>query len=157
MFPWHDGFRALADAFDEKGQRIRAEQDEKARINIVSGTYQGIQGPVNSLTGINAFTLELKAEAKVHIHEPAERNALLYQLNGTAAVNGVSTGDTKMVLFNQDGEDIEIEAQTDGVLLYVAGYPIGEKVTQYGPFVMNTPEELRQAMDDYQSGKMGSL
>ena len=109
------------------------------------------------MTGVTAFTLELKAGGKLQLQEKADRTLMLYQLNGIASVNGVSTGNTKMVTFHPDGEDIEIEAHTDGLLLFVAGDPIGEKVAQYGPFVMNNQTEVMQAMRDYQMGKMGIL
>ncbi len=133
------------------------DQNGKVRVNVIAGNYGEWEGPVDSLTGITALTIELKAGGKAHLQEKMERNALLYQLNGLATVNGVATGNNKMVLFNQDGESIEIEAQTDGVLLYVAGDPIQEKVAQYGPFVMNDQTEILQAMRDYQIGKMGML
>jgi hypothetical protein len=133
------------------------DPEGKVRLNVIAGKYQGLEGAVDSLTGITAFTIELKAGGRVHLTESADRSVMLYQLNGVASVNGMNTGDTQMVIFNQDGEDIEIEAQTDGVILYLAGNPIGEKVAQYGPFVMNNQSELMEAMRDYQMGKMGVL
>jgi quercetin 2,3-dioxygenase len=133
------------------------DQEGKVNVNVISGKYKGLKGPVESLTGVTAYTLELKKGAKITFSEKINRNVLLYQLNGVTSVNGVSTGDTKMVIFNQDGEDIQIEAQTDSLLLFLSGNPIGEKVTQYGPFVMNTQTEVMEAMRDYQMGKMGIL
>ena len=59
--------------------------------------------------------------------------------------------------FNNDGENIEFRAETDGRLILLSGEPINEPVATYGPFVMNTQKEIMQAMQDYQEGKMGEL
>ncbi|MGB0838632.1 MAG: pirin family protein, partial [Chitinophagales bacterium] len=148
--PRYQGFQA-----DEIPHFI--SEDGKARLNVISGNYADLKGAVDSLTGITAYTIDLKAGGKINITEPVHRSAILYQLWGTAEVNGVSTGDTKLVVFQQDGDQIELVAQTDSTLLYLSGDPINEEVTQYGPFVMNTQTEVLEAMRDYQMGKMGIL
>ena len=121
------------------------------------GIYNDLKGPIESLTGITAYTIELEAGAKVQLKESKDRSAILYQLNGLTEVNGIGTGDHKLVIFDQDGEDIFLEAKTAGTILYLSGDPINEPVTQYGPFVMNSQTEVMQAMRDYQMGKMGML
>jgi hypothetical protein len=133
------------------------DDEGKAKLNVISGTYGDLTGPVESLTGITAYTIEMKAGGKVHIQQGEDQNVILYQLQGLTDVNGVNSGDHRLMIFDQDGEDILLEAQTDGTLLYLAGAPINEPVTQYGPFVMNTQTEVLQAMRDYQMGKMGIL
>lgn len=143
--------------FQREDIPVFMDQEGKVRLNVISGEYQGLKGAVDSLTDITAFTIELKAGGQVNLKEDASRSVMIYQLSGVASINGANTGDTKMVILNQDGEGIEIEAETDGVLLYLAGNPIGEEVAQYGPFVMNNQTELMEAMRDYQMGKMGVL
>ncbi len=143
--------------FQRDGIPFYADQENKVRVNVFSGNYEDVKGPIDSLTGITAFSLEMKKGGKLRFTENIDRNAILYQLNGTASVNGVSMGNTKLAIFNQDGKDIEIEALTDSVLLYLSGTPIGEKVAQHGPFVMNDQTEILRAMRDYQMGKMGVL
>ena len=63
-----------------------------------------------------------------------------------------------MVAFEKDGEAIEIEAVSDNArVLLIGGQPLNEPIARYGPFVMNTPQEIQQAFDDYRSGRMGSI
>ena len=62
-----------------------------------------------------------------------------------------------MIVFNQDGNSIKFEVKTTSTILILSGEPIQEKVTQYGPYVMNTQTEILEAMRDYQQGKMGYL
>ncbi|MEO1258926.1 MAG: pirin family protein [Bacteroidota bacterium] len=143
--------------FQKEQIPVFEDQEGKVRVNVVAGQFNGLTGPVDSLTGARALTLELKAGGKVHLEESAERNAILYQLHGLARANDIGMGDAKMAIFRQDGDRIEIEAKTDSTLLYVSGQPIGEEVTQYGPFVMNTQTEVLEAMRDFQMGKMGVL
>jgi redox-sensitive bicupin YhaK (pirin superfamily) len=63
----------------------------------------------------------------------------------------------QFVIFKNEGQSISIKAQTDSVLLVLSGEPIDEPIAQYGPFVMNTQEELQEAFQEYQSGKFGVL
>ena len=143
--------------FQKENIPVFTNQGNKVRVNVIAGQFNNLNGPVGSLTGVRALTLELKKGGKVQLKEIAERNAILYQLHGLVNANEIGMGDTKMAIFRQDGESIEIEAKTDSTLLYVSGQPIGEEVTQYGPFVMNTQTEVLEAMRDFQMGKMGVL
>ncbi|MDZ7345093.1 MAG: pirin family protein, partial [candidate division KSB1 bacterium] len=72
--------------------------------------------------------------------------------NGTENV-----GEAELAFFEREGENIAIEAETQATLLVLNGEPINEPVFSYGPFVMNTPEEIRQAILDYQNGRMGQI
>lgn len=79
-------------------------------------------------------------------------------LRGTVQVNADAVaGETQLVLFDRHGGDITLEASSDATLLILAGEPIDEPVVMHGPFVMNTPEEIRQAMTDFQTGEFESI
>jgi hypothetical protein len=96
----------------------------------------------------------------MEIEIPTQHQSLIYLLEGHVIINDteiLNKGDNQMMTFNQDGNFIRIEAQENAVLLVLSGIPIGEKVTQYGPYVMNTQTEILEAMRDYQQGKMGYL
>jgi len=146
--PRYQGFQKDEIAYIEKNE---------IRINVISGKYGNTKGPIDSLTGITAYTIEHRGQGNVEINLPENQNAVLYQLQGLSSVNGIDTGDHKMIKFKNDGEVIEIEAIEAGTILYVAGNPINEEVVSHGPFVMNNQTEILQAMRDYQMGKMGVL
>lgn len=136
---------------------VQKYQEGNAQINVVSGSYQDLKGPIDSLTGITAYTLELKAGSTLDLPSDPAQNVILYQLNGTSKVNDYPAYKTELVIFEQEGEHIHIEAEEDCALLFLSGFPIGEKVEQYGPFVMNNQTQIMEAMRDYQMGKMGIL
>jgi redox-sensitive bicupin YhaK (pirin superfamily) len=73
-------------------------------------------------------------------------------VNGTAVAR-----EAQLVLLDRDGNDIEIEANTDAMLLLLCGEPIDEPIAAYGPFVMNTQAEIAQAIDDFRSGRFGRM
>jgi quercetin 2,3-dioxygenase len=86
-------------------------------------------------------------------------NASLVLLRGAVRVNGATSieGEARMAVLSPSGSTITIEADSESVLLVLSGEPIQEPIASWGPFVMNTQTELRQAIEDYQSGKMGRL
>lgn len=133
------------------------DQEGKVEVSVVSGSYKNLEGPVESLTGVTAFTVRLKTGGKVDIPQSKDQQILLYQLQGNSFVNGVRAKDHNMVLFEEDGDNIQIEAQEESTFLYLAGTPIKEKMVSWGPYVMNDQTQIMEAMRDYQMGKMGVL
>lgn len=131
--------------------------DGKAKVNVVSGSYQGHDGPVDSLTGVEAYTLELSEGGNLEFEVPSSRNVLIYQLQGQTIVNDKLVSDAQMVHFDNEGQSVVINAKSDTVILFLTGEPIAEPMAQYGPFVMNTQTEVMEAMRDYEQGKMGVL
>jgi redox-sensitive bicupin YhaK (pirin superfamily) len=71
--------------------------------------------------------------------------------------DGQEAGDAEMIVYTRDGEGVQLTALADTTLLWLCGEPIDEPVVGYGPFVMNTPQEIQQAFVDFQSGRMGRL
>ena len=135
---------------------FQGEQKDK-KLNIISGSYQGLKGPVQHPTEITAYTLYMDPGASLSITTNADWNVLLYQLGGHSEVNNGTLKDRQLAYFNFDGTELELKAHSQSRFLLVSAPPINEPLAQYGPFVMNRPEELQQAIDDYQSGKMGFL
>ena len=102
--------------------------------------------------------LRLKAGDRTEIDFPEGYTTLVLVLKGKATMNGAETaGEADLAIFDRDGDRFAVEAQEDATLLVLGGEPIDEPVVSYGPFVMNTQAEIRQAISDYQSGKMGHL
>ena len=69
----------------------------------------------------------------------------------------LKTDENQLIQFNEDGDGFKISSKTNSKLLFLSGQPLNEKVTNYGPYVMNTQTEILEAMRDYQQGKMGFL
>ncbi|MEQ1626623.1 MAG: pirin-like C-terminal cupin domain-containing protein, partial [Nitrospira sp.] len=89
---------------------------------------------------------------------PEGDNSSIFVLQGRASANGSrEAGEAELIVCERNGSQITIDAQSDSRLLVMSGTPIDEPIARYGPFVMNTREELVQAAQDYQAGKMGHL
>ncbi len=142
-------------AFDT--ENIPSIVQHKSRINIISGEQNKLTGPIKSLTGITAFTVELEPEGISTFTLPEGHNALAYQLNGDTLFNGNAMQAKQLLQLSPEGTEIEIKASKTSKLLVLAGAPIKEPKSMWGPYVMNTQTEIMQALRDYETGKMGYL
>ena len=122
-------------------------------LNLVSGEFEGQQGPIQSLTGVFMSTVELSAGAEVTLPAPAGRSVFFYVVEGSGEVSGTPFEKWQLVEFNDDGDSVFVRADTSNRLLFGHADPIGEPVVAHGPFVMNSREEIEQAVRDYQAGK----
>jgi len=131
--------------------------DGKAVVNLVSGEYLGRKGGMQPLLDIFMSTVELQPGARVDFTGVANRNVFLYVVRGAIKVAGEPAPHWHLLELNDDGDSVEIEAETDAVLLFGHAEPIGAPVVSYGPFVMNTRDEIMQAINDYQAGKFNAI
>jgi quercetin 2,3-dioxygenase len=131
--------------------------DDKGTIEVIAGEYKSIKGPASTFTPIQVYNVRLKKDAKVELTFPSSYNTGILVVEGSALINGETAPADHFILFKNDGELINIEAAEDTVLLVLSGEPINEPIAQYGPFLMNTREELEQAIDDVNAGKFGVL
>jgi redox-sensitive bicupin YhaK (pirin superfamily) len=133
-------------------------EDNKSFLRIIAGEQMGVKGPAKTYTRINIFDIHLAINGIVELNLPAEDHAALLVLNGTVQLNDetiVRTGE--MAVFETGGTSIKAEANNESHLLLLSGEPIDEPIAAYGPFVMNTQEEIRKALSDYQTGAFGYL
>ena len=127
-------------------------------VRVIAGEYNGAQGPAKTFTPVNLFDIRLKANGRVPLSFPAHENTAVMVLAGEVNINEKTKATAlDFVLFENEGEDIVVEAQTDAHLLVLNGEPIDEPVVQYGPFVMNSEQEIRQAFADFRNGAFGHL
>jgi redox-sensitive bicupin YhaK (pirin superfamily) len=138
------------------------EDGGKVVVHLISGEWRGQKAPIQSLIDIHMVTLDLKAGGRVSIPVARDRNVFFYVVRGQVSVGGEAVGreaarPQHLIELNNDADSVDIDAASDAVILFGHAAPIGEPVIAHGPFVMNTREEIRQAMVDYQSGKFGGL
>ena len=134
--------------------------DKKVQLHIIAGNQNNKFGLIQTQTNVNVFSAKAKEGGKIAIEIPENQLSLIYLLEGEILVNDsevLKHGENQMITFNQDGNTIQFEAKNESTILILSGEPIKEKVTQYGPYVMNTQTEILEAMRDYQQGKMGYL
>lgn len=143
--------------YEEQDIPYYISEDKKTRLNIIAGQYNSLVGPVISKTGITAYTGILQKDGFLEIAFDERENALIYLLNGSISVNNRTITDKQLAVFKQDGKNILINANLPSKLLILAGSPIKEPVYHYGPFVLNSKNEVIDAINDYESGKMGIL
>ena len=134
-----------------------SQDNDRVNVHLISGEWEGTKGPVEPLTGITATWIDLKAGGSFETRVAAKRNILFYVLNGQVEVNGQAAEIHQLVQFANDGDALAVKASTDAQLIFCHGEPFNEPIVAYGPFVMNNEAEIRQAMLDYQNGKMGGL
>ncbi len=126
-------------------------------IEVIAGKYNSVNGPASTFTPVNMMNAKLKNSGKAEFSFPANYNTIALVVEGEALVNGSKVGTDQLTLFKNEGEDFTIEAIGDAIVLVLSGEPIKEPIAAYGPFVMNTRQELLQAFDDMNKGKFGVL
>lgn len=129
----------------------------QGKVYVVAGEYQGLKGPAKTFSPVHLFRADLKQGAEAEFVFPAAYNTGLLVLEGKVAVNEVSAPQDHFVLFANDGETLKVKAETEAKILLLSGEPIDEPIASYGPFVMNTQQEIIQAVEDFQAGKFGRL
>jgi redox-sensitive bicupin YhaK (pirin superfamily) len=129
----------------------------KATVHLVSGTWGDHRGPIDSLTDVHMTFIEMKAGAHITAPVARSRNIFLYVVRGDITVGGEDASAFHLIELENDSDLVDITSVSDAVILFGHAEPLGEPVVAHGPFVMNTREEIRQAMTDYQAGKFGGL
>lgn len=127
------------------------------QARIIAGEFDGHTGPAHTFTPLQVIDLKLK-KGEITIPVPEGWNASLVILKGAIeAVDGVVAKDAQMLMFGNQGRDIQVNVLEDSIALLLSGEPINESIVGYGPFVMNTKEEIAQAMQDFNSGSFGKI
>jgi redox-sensitive bicupin YhaK (pirin superfamily) len=129
-------------------------------VRVIAGEYEEQAGPAKTFTPMNVFDIRLKKGEELVLPAADGWNTSVVVLRGAlegAGDSGVVAKDAKMLMFSQDGQDIKIKALEDSVALLLSGEPIDEPIVGQGPFVMNTREEIDQAINDFNRGAFGSI
>ena len=136
---------------------VVAVADDGGTVRVIAGEFEGVRGPARTFTPITMLDVNLRKGHSVSAELARGHNALAVVAMGAAKL-GVATVKTgELVLLENDGDTLEFEATDDAHVIVLAGRPIAEPIVQYGPFVMTTESEIRQAIADFQAGKMGRV
>jgi redox-sensitive bicupin YhaK (pirin superfamily) len=138
-----------------KSEQLIQYKDKDKLINLIAGKFEDKEGPVK---GHNVepiyFDVELKEDKKINLEVPENHNSFIYLLKGELKIGKnkhEKIGDSTLILLER-GTTLEISASKQSKFLFIAGKPIGEPIARGGPFVMNTKQEILQAIKDYNDG-----
>lgn len=127
-------------------------------VRVIAGEFDGHAGPARSFTPMNVWDMRLTQGGYSALTVPEGWTTALVVLHGVVQVNGNAiVREAQMVVLDRAGQDLSIEANSDAIVLLLSGEPIDEPIVGHGPFVMNSQEEIVQAIADFNSGRFGLM
>lgn len=132
--------------------------DNAGQLRVIAGDYYDTQGAAKTFSPVDVWDIQLKSAKSTTLLTKKDRYVGLVVLHGSVYLDNqtqLQTGD--LVILDNEGGSINLEAIEDAVVLYLSGEPINEPVVGYGPFVMNSEVQIRQAIDDFNQGKFGRI
>ena len=133
-------------------------ENNSGSIDIIAGEYEDHKGPAASFSPLSLFNVKLKKGKGTSFSFNENHNTGLLIIKGSVTVNNSEKAPTNhFVLFKNKGKEFTLRADEDATILVLSGEPIDEPIASYGPFVMNTNEEIKQTIDDFNNGKFGYL
>ncbi len=126
-------------------------------IYVVAGEYQGVKGVASTYSPVHMYDIHYNAHADFSFSLPGNYNTGILVVDGAITVNDHKVPENHFVQLKNEAGEIHIKASKKGILLVLSGEPLNEPYVNYGPFVMNTEEEIHQAIEDYNAGKFGFL
>ncbi len=130
----------------------------KSQVEVIAGEYEDMKGSASTFSPVNLFNVKLLKCDKARFSFKNNYNTGMLVIEGEIRINDSDiAAEDHFILFKHDGEDIVIEAVKQSIVLVMSGEPIHESIASYGPFVMNTEAEIKQAFDDFHNGNFGYL
>lgn len=127
-------------------------------VHVVAGEYQSIKGIASTFSPVHIYDIHLNPEGEIDFSLPANFNSGILVIDGGIIVNGTQeVPENHYIQFSNEGGEIRLKARKKSILLVLSGEDLNEPYVSYGPFVMNTESEIRQAIEDYNAGKFGFL
>ena len=132
--------------------------EDSGVVRLIAGEYDGHKGPARTFTPMNVWDVRIQPGKAVDLSQPEGWTVQVVVLAGTVQINGDTVlRAAQMATLGTAGQGVTIEANNDAKVLLLAGEPIDEPVVGYGPFVMNTREEIVKAIEDFNGGKFGKM
>ena len=126
-------------------------------VKVIAGTFGTVTSPVKTFSPINMYELNGSSGSQLEITLPVGSNTLVFQLSGKSSVADQQIEKGNLAILSKTGNSFKLELLEESKVMILNGEPLGEPVAAYGPFVMNTRQELMEAFKDFQAGKMGQL
>ena len=126
---------------------------EGGLLEVIAGNYKDIKGPASTFSPLHVFNLHLESQAEFILELPENFNTGLLAIKGSVTIQDQSVPSDHFALFQNAGSTISIKASTSATLLVLSGQPLDEPIVAYGPFLMNSWEEIEQAVEDFNNGK----
>lgn len=127
-------------------------------VHVVAGEFKGIKGIASAFSPVHMYDFHLNENGEVDFSLPAHFNSCIVVIDGSIVLNETTpVPENHYVQLKNEAGEIHIKAKKKSILLLLSGEPLNEPYVSYGPFVMNTEEEIKQAIDDYNAGKFGFL
>ncbi len=130
---------------------------DAGRVRVIAGEFDAAKGPARTFSPVNLWDLRLKAGKQTAFDVPEGHTTMIAVLSGKLTVNGAAAQDAEIVRLTREGTQVVLRAQSDAVILVMTGAPLGEPVVGYGPFVMTSEAEIRQAITDFNNGRFGQV
>ncbi|MFZ8996280.1 MAG: pirin family protein [bacterium] len=131
--------------------------NHKMSVKVIAGTFGTVTSPVKTFSPINMYELNGSSGSQLEITLPVGSNTLVFQLSGKSSVADQQIEKGNLAILSKSGNSFKLELLEESKVMILNGEPLGEPVAAYGPFVMNTRQELMEAFKDFQAGKMGQL
>jgi len=131
--------------------------DGAGTLRVIAGAYGDHAGPARTFTPVNAWDVQLAEGSTATLDLPAGHTTMLVVVRGAIRVEDKEVGEAKMVSLSREGTGAVVSSQAGARVLVLTGEPIDEPIVGYGPFVMNTEAEIRQAVDDFNRGRFGAM
>ena len=131
-------------------------ENGKINVHLVAGSWGDTVAPIQSFTNLLLSWITFQAGSQLNVQVPTENTIFLYVVKGELNINGQTVSQLNLVEFANDNKNLELMATTNSIVLFGHGKPLNEPLVAYGPFVMNTEDEIQQAYQDYQAGKFGT-
>lgn len=129
----------------------------QGRLRVIAGAYAGVKGPARIFSDLHVWDVTLEADAAAQIAVAAGDNAMIALFSGAIEIAGHTLDQAGLLMFAPTGDSLDFRVTQAAKMLVLCGKPLGEPIAAQGPFVMNTQEEIRQAIADFRAGKMGRL
>ncbi|MGB8339889.1 MAG: pirin family protein [Burkholderiales bacterium] len=149
------GYQAITDASIPS---VPIGDNAAGSVRVIAGEYSGHKGPAHTFTQMNVLDIQLGAGRTIDLPQPDGWTTLLLVQEGALKINdSASASKSQLVMLSREGNTVKIAAEQNARVLLLAGQPIDEPIVGYGPFVMNSRQEIERAINDFNSGKFGQI
>ncbi|EEG9608931.1 pirin family protein [Salmonella enterica] len=132
--------------------------DDAGTMRVIAGRYEEAKGPADTFSPLNVWDMRLLRDRQLTLSQPEGWSTALVVLKGNITLNGTtSVNEAQLVVLSQQGKTLHFETSSDASVLLLSGKPLNEPIVGYGPFVMNTKQEIAEAVRDFNSGRFGQI